>query len=67
MFLYVLTYVGGMVPFSNPSGILVFGEESVQRINLTVINNDTLEVHMYTTIYICTYVATITNNNICMY
>ena len=39
-------FVGGIVPFGNPSGILIFGEDSVQRINLTLINNDTVEVRM---------------------
>ena len=43
-YLYV-HYVGGIIPFSNPSGILVFSNDSVERINLTLLNNDTLEVH----------------------
>ena len=44
---YLYAYVGSIVPFSNPSGVLIFGEDSVQRINLTLINNGTVEVHMY--------------------
>ena len=46
--------VGGIVPFFNPSGILVFSEDSVQRINLTLLNNDTLKVHTY--IQLCMHV-----------
>ena len=38
------SYTGGIVPFSNPTGILIFTEDSVQTINLTLINNNTLEV-----------------------
>ena len=33
-------YVGGIVPFSNPSAMLVFSEDSVQQINLTLIDLD---------------------------
>ena len=40
-------YVGGIVPFSNPSGILIFSKDSVQRINLTLINNGILEVRTH--------------------
>ena len=42
-------YLGNVVPFSNPTGILVFGEDPVQRINLTLteFNNITLEVRVY--------------------
>ena len=46
-FMHTYMYVGGMVPFSNPSGILVFSEDSVQTINLTLINNGVLEVCMH--------------------
>ena len=47
VFIYTYVHVGSVFPFSNPSGILIFIEDSVQRINLTLINNDTFEVHMY--------------------
>ena len=33
-------YVGGIVPFSYPSAMLVFSEDSVQQINLTLIDLD---------------------------
>ena len=58
-------YVGSTVPFTKQSGFLIFGEESVQRINLTL-NNDTLEVHtfvsiiVYTYIYVCMYFSVLT-------
>ena len=39
-----MSHVGGIVLFSNPSGMLMFGEDPIQRINLTLINNDTLKV-----------------------
>ena len=51
--IFLITYVGGIVPFSNPSGILVFGEDSVQRINLTLLNNDTVEVRIYVCMFVC--------------
>lgn len=49
----VYTYIADIVPFSNPTGALIFVEDSVQSINLTLINNDTLEV---CTLYMPTYV-----------
>ena len=42
--MFLCACIDGAVSFSNPSGILIFGEDSVQRINLTLIDNDTLEV-----------------------
>ena len=47
VFVYAYVYVGDMVPFSIPSGILVFSEDSVQTINLTLINNGILEVRTH--------------------
>ena len=58
--IHQIFFVGGIVPFSNPSGILLFVEDSVQRINLTLINNDTVEVCTYIRVYVCVYVCTFT-------
>ena len=44
--MYVHSYVGGVVPFTNPTGMLTFTEDSIQRINLTLASNDSLEVIM---------------------
>ena len=55
--IFLITYVGGIVPFSNPSGILAFGEDSVQTINLTLLNNDTVEVRMCIHACICMFVC----------
>ena len=41
---YSTFYTGGIVPFSNPIGILIFVEDSVQTINLTLLSNGTIEV-----------------------
>ena len=49
-------YVGNIFPFTKPFGFVIFGEESVQRINLTLINNDALEVRTY--VFIIVYVYT---------
>ena len=49
--------IGGIFPFTNPAGILVFAEEPVQNINLKLVNDDKLEVRKYE-LYVCTYVCT---------
>ena len=46
-----MCHIGSVVPFSNPSGILIFVEESVERINLTLLSNNTLEVCTYVRMY----------------
>ena len=40
----IYLYVGSTVSFTNPSGLLIFSEESTQSINLTRTNNSILEV-----------------------
>ena len=49
--------IGGIFPFTNPAGILVFAEEPVQNINLKLVYDDKLEVLKYE-LYVCTYVCT---------
>ena len=44
--MYVHSYIGGVVPFTNPTGMLTFTEDSIQRINLTLASNNSLEVIM---------------------
>ena len=44
--MYVHSYVGGVVLFTNPTGMLTFTEDSIQRINLTLASNNSLEVIM---------------------
>ena len=44
--MYVHSYVGGVVPFTNPTGMLTFTEDSIQMINLTLASNNSLEVIM---------------------
>ena len=43
---HIHLYTGGIVPFSNPTGMLIFVKDSVQMINLSLINDNTLEVRM---------------------
>ena len=49
--------IGGIFPFTNPAGILVFAEEPVQNINLKLVYDDKLEVRKYE-LYVCLYVCT---------
>ena len=44
----VLT-IGGSNPFLNQSGILHFSKDAVERVKLTLIVNDTLQVHCLST------------------
>ena len=65
--MHQILFVGGIVPFSNPSGILMFIEDSVQGINLTLINNDTVEVCIYMCVYVCVYVCVYMCMYVCMH
>ena len=53
MHIFFFICVGSVIPFVKPSGLLIFGEESVQRINLTLIY-DTLEVCTMYLLYVYT-------------
>ena len=53
-----LICIGGVLRFSEPSGILTFGDNSVQSINLSVIYDDRPKVCvciLMLYIIICTY------------
>ena len=70
MYVILIIDTGGIFPFTNPAGILVFVEQSVQKINLTVVNNDKVKVSikhycMYIE-YVYTYVH-VYHYFVCMY
>ena len=52
------SYIGGVNPFSNQSGILVFGEDSVKRAKFTLTISDVLEAHYVSDYYQLLYIAT---------
>ena len=48
MYLY---YIGGVNVFSNPSSIIVFGKDSVNRTRFTVIIDDAVKPNQYVSVH----------------